>query len=131
MSRVLVDTSIWIDFFKGGVTSRPLLEFIENNTIVVNDLILAELLPSINKKNETGLKELLLSLQKVALSIDWHEIIQMQTENLKAGMNNIGIPDLIIAQNAIQNELHLFENDKHFRLIQGQPRLMFIRKEAG
>ena len=51
------------------------------------------------------------------MAIDWDEIIRMQTVCLNHGINGIGIPDLIIAQNAIQGELRLLSNDKHFGLI--------------
>ena len=115
MSGVLVDTSIWIDFFRGNQVANPLFELIESNRIITNDLILAELIPSINKRNEEKLRDLLLSVKKVELSINWHEIITMQTASWRDGNNNIGIPDLIIAQNALNNNLVLFENDKHFR----------------
>ena len=115
MSDVLVDTSIWIDFFRGNQVANPLFDLIENNQIITNDLILAELIPSINRRKEEKLRDILLSVQKIELSINWHEIISMQTMNLRSGNNNIGIPDLIIAQNALHNELVLFENDKHFQ----------------
>jgi predicted nucleic acid-binding protein len=36
---------------------------------------------------------------------------------MKNGINAIGISDLIIAQNAIQNDLHLLSLDKHFNLM--------------
>lgn len=114
MSGVLVDTSIWIDFFRGNQVANPLFDLIENNQIITNDLILAELIPSINRRKEEKLRELLLSIQKIELSINWPEIISMQTMNLRNGNNNIGIPDIIIAQNALHNDLILFENDKHF-----------------
>jgi predicted nucleic acid-binding protein len=32
----------------------------------------------------------------------------MQTENLRQGLNKVGIPDLIIAQNAIDHDVELF-----------------------
>ncbi len=115
MSGVLVDTSIWIDFFRGNQAATPLFELIENNRIITNDLILAELIPSINRRKEEKLRDLLRSVQKIELSINWPEIINMQTTNLQSGNNNIGIPDIIIAQNALHNDLILFENDKHFR----------------
>ena len=115
MSGVLVDTSIWIDFFRGNQVANPLFELIKDNQINTNDLILAELIPSINRKKEEKLRDLLLSVQKIELLINWTEIINMQTMNLRSGNNNIGIPDIIIAQNALHNDLVLFENDKHFR----------------
>ncbi len=36
---------------------------------------------------------------------------------LKNGLNGIGIPDLIIAQNAIQHHCKIFSLDKHFNKI--------------
>ncbi len=44
----------------------------------------------------------------------WNDIINMQTVNLKNGLNGIGIADLIIAQNIIQNNHHIYTLDKHF-----------------
>jgi predicted nucleic acid-binding protein len=36
---------------------------------------------------------------------------------LRNGINKVGIPDLIIAQFALQNNLSLFSLDKHFQLL--------------
>jgi predicted nucleic acid-binding protein len=41
---ILVDTSIWIDYFKSGENSARLDDLIEDNQIVINDIILAEFL---------------------------------------------------------------------------------------
>jgi predicted nucleic acid-binding protein len=76
---------------------------------------LTELLPSIIHKKENRLAELLNSLNKYVLIIDWEEIRNIQILNLRQGNNNIGIPDIIIAQNCIQNNLNLITNDKHFK----------------
>jgi len=40
-----------------------------------------------------------------------------QYKCLKKGINGIGIPDLIIAQNAIQNECRVYAQDQHFSFI--------------
>jgi predicted nucleic acid-binding protein len=40
---VLVDTSIWIEYFRTGNNSDKLDFLIDENLIVINDLILAEL----------------------------------------------------------------------------------------
>ena len=48
------------------------------------------------------------------LIIDWQEIRNLQLLNLKHGNNNVGISDIIIAQNCIQNDLYIIEHDKHF-----------------
>ena len=114
---ILVDTSVWINYFKGREEVKRLDTFIETNSIVVNDLILAELLPFINQKKEYELRNLLLNIEKVVLHINWNEIIKMQTENLKNGINKVGVPDLVIAQNVIQHNLYLYSMDKHFKFM--------------
>ena len=114
---ILVDSSVWIEYFKGNEKALPLNKLLDLNTICVNDLILAELLPSINHKKENVLKELLLTITKVPLSINWNTIIYMQTQNLKNGINKVGIAELIIAQNTIDNDLELFTLDRHFDLM--------------
>ena len=114
---VLVDTSVWIEYFKGSARSAVLKKLIHNNTLCINNLVLAELIPSINLKKESELKRLLLTINQIDIEIDWDEIIDMQTKNLLNGINKVGIPDLIIAQNAINNDLFLFSFDKHFSLM--------------
>ena len=114
---VLVDSSIWIDYFKGNKSALPLNKILDLNSVCINDLILTELLPSINHKKEDKLKELLLLVTKIPLEINWNELINMQTLNLKNGINKVGISDLIIAQNAIKNNLELFSFDRHFKLM--------------
>jgi len=114
---VLVDTSVWIEYFKGNSISLPLEKLIDFNNICINDLILAELIPSINHKKEDELKEILYNISKVIIEINWINIIHMQTQNLKNGINNVGISDLIIAQNAIDNDIEIYAIDKHFRLM--------------
>jgi len=41
----------------------------------------------------------------------------MQTTFLKHGINKVGIPDLMIAQHAIQYHLELYTFDKHFKFM--------------
>ena len=43
---VLVDTSIWVDYLRSGNFAEKLDYFIDENLIVTNDLILAELVPA-------------------------------------------------------------------------------------
>jgi predicted nucleic acid-binding protein len=75
------------------------------------------LIPAINHKRKDKLKDLLLSLTKNPININWNQIIYMQTVNLRNGINKVGIADLIIAQNAIDNNLELYTLDKHFSFL--------------
>lgn len=114
---VLVDTSIWIDYFKGKETAILLNDLIDNNDICINDLILAELIPSIEHRGEHDLKEMLFSITRIPLNTNWSSMIRMQILNLRNGINNVGIPDLMIVQNAVDNELKIYSSDKHFDLM--------------
>ena len=114
---VLVDTSIWIDYFRGGENSIDMEFLIDENLIITNDIILAELIPYLIIKKQTKVVNLLYEVTKMPLDIHWEEIIEFQLKCLKSGENGVGIPDLIIAQNAKQNNCTIYSLDKHFRLL--------------
>lgn len=117
MTRILVDTSLWIAFFRGEESGKPLLPLLDMNTVCVNDLILSELIPSLKHRKENKIIDLLESIEKLKIQIVWFHIIEMQFLNLKSGINNVGISDLIIAQNALQHEAPILSLDKHFKLM--------------
>ena len=114
---VLVDTSIWIEYFRAGNHSEKLDFLIDENLIVINDLILAELIPSLRVRNQRKIISLLYNINKLELSISWNQIIELQFKCLKNGLNGIGIPDLIVAQNAKQNQCTIYSLDNHFELM--------------
>jgi predicted nucleic acid-binding protein len=116
--QILVDTSIWIDYFKSGFNSSNLDILIDENLIVTNDIILAELIPFLEIKKQIKVIKLLKNILKFPIQIDWEEIIQFQIKCLKSGINGIGMPDLIIAQNIKQNNCQIYSLDKHFKHLQ-------------
>ena len=114
---VLVDTSVWIEYFRNGNTFERLDFIIDENLAVTNDLILAELIPFLKIKKQRNIIELLNNINKLHLQIKWDEIIDYQVQCLKKGVNGVSIPDLIIAQNAKQNDCEIYSADKHFKLL--------------
>jgi predicted nucleic acid-binding protein len=114
--RVLVDTSVWIDFFRGSDTRLDRL--IEEDLVVTNEVILTELIPALRMHDQIELIDNLTALESIELSVDWDLIREMQVINLKNGVNKIGIPDIMIAQQCIENHLTLYSFDKHFTLMQ-------------
>jgi hypothetical protein len=114
---VLVDTSIWIEYFRIGNNFEKLDFLIDENLIVINDLILAELVPSLRIRNHRKIIKLLNNINNLDLSINWNQIVEFQFKCLKNGLNEIGIPDLIIAQNAKQNHCDIYTLDRHFELM--------------
>ena len=114
---VLVDTSIWIEYFRSGGHAENLEYLIDENLIVINDLILSELVPSLKFRKQRKLIELLRSIRNLLLAIDWEQIIEFQYRCLRNGLNGIGIPDLILAQNAKQHNCVIYSLDNHFELM--------------
>ena len=115
--HILVDTSIWIDYFKSGANFSKLDGLLEVNLVEINDIILAELVPFLIIKKQHKTVELLRNITPLLLKIDWAEIIQWQIACLNIGINGLGIPDLLIAQNSKQHERAVYSLDKHFRLL--------------
>jgi predicted nucleic acid-binding protein len=124
---VLVDTSVWIDYFRNTGQADALEMLIEENLVVTNELILAELIPALHLRKESDLIALLHEIKRQPLAVDWDDIVQMQIICLSNGINGVGLPDLIVAQNAMQGNLRLLSNDKHFTLISEQIHLDIYR----
>ena len=115
---VLVDTSVWIEYFRTGNKFEKLDFLIDENLIVINDLILAELVPFLKVRNQRKIVNSLHNIKKLELLINWDQIIDFQFKCLKNGLNGIGIPDLIHAQNAKQNRCEIYSLDNHFKRMQ-------------
>ena len=62
---VLVDTSIWIEYFRTGNNSEKLDFLTDENLIVINDLIIAELVPSLWVRNQRKIVTLLYNIGMV------------------------------------------------------------------
>jgi len=114
---VLVDTSVWVDYFRDANSSADLDDLISENLIVTNDIILAELIPVLKVKKQLPVVKLLYEVNRLPMQINWKEIIEFQVRCMKAGSNGVGIPDLIIAQNAKSNNCEIYSLDKHFQLL--------------
>lgn len=116
---VLVDTSVWISFFRGRKDEAEVCEALDyllsGDEVVVNDVILSELLPPIVARKERRVEACLKIVRKIDLMTDWNDIRRMQVVCIANGINKVGIPDLMIAQQSIQNGHPVFSLDGHFR----------------
>ena len=123
---VLVDTSVWIEYFRGGNNFEKLDFLIDENLVVINDLILAELIPFLRIRNQRKVIKLLNHINKLEIHIEWDQLIEFQYKCLKNGLNGVGIPDLIIIQNAEQNHCEIYSLDNHFKLIKDIVKIKLI-----
>lgn len=116
---ILIDSSVWIEYFRTGKPDK-LDQIIEEDLACINELILTELAPSLSLKNETELLEGLQAIRMIPMNIDWEIVRDYQVMNLKNGINKVGITDMIILQQVIDQKITLYSFDKHFKLIQNQ-----------
>lgn len=123
---VLIDTSVWIEYFRGGNNFEKLDFLIDENLVVINDLILAELIPFLKIRNQRKVIKLLNCINKLEIHIEWDQLIEFQYKCLKNGLNGVGIPDLIIIQNAKQNHCEIYSLDHHFKLIKDIVKIKLI-----
>jgi len=114
--KILTDSSVWIDYLKNGQPGI-LDRLIEENLICINEIIFTELAPVLKKQNETIALKGLQAIDRIPLNIDWDVIRKYQFMNLENGINHVGIPDLIILQQVINEKITLFSYDKHFKLM--------------
>ncbi len=115
--RVLIDSSVWIEYFNNGGIEK-LDRLIEEDLACINELILTELAPALMLKNETDTLEGLQAISMIPLNVDWEIVRDYQIMNIRNGINKVGIPDLIILQQIIDEKITLFSFDKHFSLMQ-------------
>ncbi len=115
---VLVDSSVWVEYFRDEEQTDDRLEWlITEGLIATNEIILAELIPPLILRKHTKLVSLLRAVPMLPLNINWMGVIADQVNCIRHGINKVGIPDLIIAQNAKSNGVALFTRDKHFQLM--------------
>ena len=116
---ILVDSSVWIDYFRGTLTEQTdqLDRLLGQEPLAVGDLILAEVLQGIDKArdfNETW--KMLTSLTVVPLGGE--EIVVLAARNYRA-LRRLGITarktiDTIIATRCIESGYELLYSDRHF-----------------
>ena len=118
-SGSIVDTSVWIDFFKGIPSVRGFFEkLVARDKVFTAGPILFELLQGIKSSEEKDqVKEALLSMQYLELTPrDW-EGAALLSKELRAKGFTIPMTDLLIAQIAIRNNLEIITFDLHFSQI--------------
>ncbi len=116
---IVVDSSVWIDYFNGKITRQTNLldSFLGNELIVVGDLILTEVLQGFqNDKDFNKAKRLLGSL--VFRQMLGKELAVKSAENYrrlrKKGVTVRKTIDVIIATFCISSNLPLLHDDRDF-----------------
>ena len=116
---ILVDSSVWIDYFRGAATPQTerLDALLGQEAVAVGDLILAEVLQGFPRERDFNLaRQLLLALEVVPI-VDARLAIQAARNYrfLRAqGVTVRKTIDTLIATRCIQDELTLLHSDRDF-----------------
>lgn len=110
--KVLVDSSVWIDFFRRKNSANQLPELLRADLAVVNQLIMAEIVPALEiRKQRSAIADMNI-LPNYEMNINWDEIVRLQIRFVKEFRYFVAITDLAIFQNARENDLVLYSFDR-------------------
>ena len=116
---ILVDSSVWIDYFKGTLTPRTskLDQLLDTDWLAIGDLMLTEVLQGCRGDKEFNrVKDLLTSLTVVDLG--GQEIAIQAARNFRT-LRRLGISirktiDTLVATRCIESGYVLLHNDRDF-----------------
>jgi predicted nucleic acid-binding protein len=121
VSEILVDTSVWLDFFRDrdspyGIALDRLLQ---EERVCTTGLITAEIIPGARTlKHYRALKDYFQAIPCVdAPASLWDDVMETQFRLKRKGVNGMSIPDLIIAVVALAADRAVFTKDHDFTLI--------------
>jgi len=118
MKKILIDTSIWIDYFKGIEAVTEAINDLDAGTTCITGPVMTELIQGVKNKKES--KDLVLALESLPrLEITGQDWIDAGTfgSTLRQKGITIPLPDLIIFTVALNNNCAIWSRDKHFQTI--------------
>ena len=117
MSGVVVDTSVWIDFFAGR-PAPSLEEALAHGLIVLPPLVVAELISGANRSSDrSAIADLLQELPLHETPLDhWIRVGELR-RSLKARGLSVSTPDAHVAQCALDRGALLLSRDAIFNRI--------------
>lgn len=118
--RVLIDTSVWIDYFKGegGELLEMTDRFLTYSAVYVPKVVIAELIQGAKSEKEISVIESFIEAFHI---IDQTENTWLNAGRLSYSMKRRGIKvnlvDCYIAVLAEEHRCKIFSLDEHFRMI--------------
>ena len=116
---ILVDTSVWIDYFKGTITTQTQLldSLLDHEFLAIGDLILTEVLQGFtNDRDFNEATKMLTSL--IVVELGGQKIAIQAAKNFRT-LCNLGVTvrktiDTVIATRCIESGYDLLHNDRDF-----------------
>ncbi len=128
--KVMVDTSVWVDFFRKGHPQRHdcVAGLLRDECAIGTGIVALELIRGSRTDKEV---RLVLELFEVIETIDPTPEVCLEAGKMGFQLARIGqtmsTVDLLIAQIAMDNDLALFTLDRHFETIAAHSRLRLFR----
>lgn len=113
---IFVDTSVWIEFFKGKnpLIISKLRTFLDNDLVVLSDIVYLELINGVRSSEIDKLARVLSALPKVKINQQNIELIESWILEPENKGYRFGIGDLLIASSVHLNKGQLWSFDKDF-----------------
>jgi len=118
-NRILVDTTIWIEFFRARSKIGDHLEMLlMENAVWTCGVVMFEVLQGIKSESEKNkILGVLASLPYVEMTKKlWHRAADLSVLLKKDGVN-LPLSDILIAALATENNLSIYTLDNHFKQI--------------
>ena len=113
MSVIVVDTSVWIDFF-GGRPAERLDDALQVGSIVIPPIVVAELLGGVKSSDRAEMLELLTDMEIAATPFaHWTAVGDLRATLQRRGLT-VSVPDAHVAQCAIDRDGLLLSQDAVF-----------------
>ena len=121
---ILVDSSIWIDYFRSGVgQSFDMIEhYIDTNSIVISGIIELEILQGARKKEYNLIMDLFSALPYIETSRDDFLYAGELLRSLREQGITIPATDGIIAAQCLRRNIFLMSTDHHFDYVKSLKR---------
>jgi predicted nucleic acid-binding protein len=116
---ILVDTSVWIDYFRGAITAQTekLDKLLGHEPLAIGDLILAEVLQGFADERDFNIARRLLTSLKV-VEFGGREVAIQAARNFRAlrrhGVTVRKTVDTVIATRCIESGYELLHHDRDF-----------------
>jgi predicted nucleic acid-binding protein len=116
---ILVDSSVWVDYFRGTLTRQTdaLDAMLVSEPVVIGDLILTEVLQGFRSNRDFNrVKKLLTSL--IVIDLGGQAMAIQAARNFRA-LRSLGVTirktiDTVIATRCIEDNYHLLYSDRDF-----------------
>jgi len=121
-TRIIVDTTIWIEFFRSpdSTVANHLKDLLRQRRVVMVGMVMAEILQGVKAPKEANL--VLTSFTKLPYSEmtkdRWQQAGEISASLRKKG-TTIPLSDLVIAACALAEGYEVYTLDSHFKRIPG------------